>query len=161
MKSGKSGHAEAYALKRADGNIAYLATSECLDEEMASKIAQHKQQRNSRFITIEEPLSIAKVCDTMQQKVVLVECISMWINNMLHYNRSHQEIFETLRHIGNCEKEAIFVINDVNSGIIPENALAREFVMLNGKAAQELATACDNVYHCIAGIATCIKGSHV
>lgn len=152
MKSGKSRLAEARTLALAPGQKPYyLATTEIMDDEMHDRVARHKAQRQERFETVEEPV---KLYETLQafERPVLVECLSIWLNNMLYYGGDEAAIDAEIDRILGLEKDLVFVLNDVGSGIIPDNALARQFVDLSGRIAQRIAAACDEVYFCIAGL---------
>ena len=156
IKSGKSLHAEKYTEKLSDEKPIYLATTEFIDEEMQKRVDAHKGMRKDKFITIEEALNLKEKIE-LQKGAVLVECLSMWINNMLYHEKSYEDMQAELSMVLALKQDIVFVINDVSCGVIPENKLAREFVDINGKLAQFVASECDAVYHVIAGIATKIK----
>ena len=156
IKSGKSRNAEAYIQKLSKQKPLYLATTEFVDEEMQKKIDAHKEARVDRFITVEEALRL-KEAIALHEGGVLVECLSMWINNMLYHEKSFDEIEAEIADVLALEHDIVFVINDVSGGIIPQNKLAREFVEINGRIAQSVAAACDEVYHVVAGISSKIK----
>lgn len=155
IKSGKSLQAETFTLSLHKHPF-YLATTQFIDDEMQERILVHQQRREKQFTTVESPLELyetLKACDTP----VLVECISMWINNMLFHHHTKEQILEHMTQVLSLPNDIVFVLNDVGSGIIPDNALAREYVDISGITSQLIANACDEVYHCIAGIATKIK----
>ena len=156
IKSGKSLHAEKYTEKLSDEKPIYLATTEFIDAEMQKRVDAHKEMRKDRFMTVEEALNLKEKIE-LQQGAVLVECLSMWINNMLYHEKSYEDMQAELSMVLALKQDIVFVINDVSCGVIPENKLAREFVDINGKLAQFVASECDSVYHVIAGIATKIK----
>lgn len=156
IKSGKSKNAEEFALSHAKEKPIYLATTQLLDAGMRERIAEHKAQRAQKFITLEEPLKLRDAIATCSD-VILVECVSMWINNMMYHEKSDEEIKAEIESIVALDNDIVFVINDVGSGIIPDNALARRFVDINGKIAQTIASGCETVFHAIAGISTKIK----
>lgn len=156
VKSGKSFLAEKYALKHAKTKPIYLATTEFIDEGMSERIEAHKMQREDNFITIEEALNLNQAI-SKQNDIILVECVSMWINNMLYHEKSFEDIQKEMELVLAQEKNIVFVLNDVGSGIIPDNALAREFVDISGKLSQLIASQCDEVFHVIAGIGSKIK----
>ena len=137
IKSGKSKNAEEFSVLHASKKPYYLATTEFIDEEMAKKIDDHKRQREDRFITVEESLNLSSKVSECDD-VVLVECLSMWINNMLYHNKTHEEIFQEVDNLLSLESSIVFVLNDVGTGIIPDNKLAREFIDLSGKISQKL-----------------------
>jgi adenosylcobinamide kinase/adenosylcobinamide-phosphate guanylyltransferase len=155
IKSGKSRQAEAYALALAE-RPCYLATTECFDDEMSERIARHKAQRGERFETLEAVLDLVGAIET-QLRPVLVECTTMWLNNMLFHGRSEEEILEHIDAVLALPNDIVIVHNDVGGGIIPDNALARRFADVSGVVAQRIAAECDEVYHCVAGLATRIK----
>ncbi len=156
IKSGKSLNAELYTLKNSLQKPIYLATTEFIDDEMQKRIEAHKLQRSAQFETIEEPLKLYEVI-SKQKSAVLVECLSIWINNMLHHGFGFEEMKRELEAVFALDKTVVFVLNDVGCGIIPDNALAREFIDISGKLSQLIASSCDEVYHTIAGISTRIK----
>ena len=156
IKSGKSAHAETYTLKNALTKPYYLATTEFFDLEMSKKVQHHKLHRGNSFHTIEEALDLHSVIKN-KDSIVLVECISMWINNMLFHKNGEKEILEHIERIMLDKQSIVFVINDVSTTVVSENALVREFVNINGLVSQHLASQCDEVYNTVAGIAIKIK----
>lgn len=156
IKSGKSRNAEKYIQQHTKKKPVYLATTEFVDDEMRQKIQEHKEMRQENFITVEEALHLKEKIE-LQEGAVLVECLSMWINNMLYHEKSYDDMLRELSMVMQLEQDIVFVINDVSCGVIPQNKLAREFVDINGRLAQFVAGECDEVYHVVAGIATKIK----
>lgn len=156
IKSGKSLNAQEYILKNSETKPLYLATTEFIDEGMKQRIDEHKKNRGDDFVTLEEPLHIYETIKS-SKKPILVECISMWINNMLYHNFSFEDMADELDKIMKLDKTIVFILNDVGSGVIADNKLAREFVDISGKLSQLIASKCDEVYHTIAGISTRIK----
>ena len=157
IKSGKSLHAETFALKHSKLPPVYLATTEFVDEEMHKRIEYHKLQRSENFLTVEEPMNLLEAIRPMKT-LVLIECTTMWINNMLHHGFKYEDIHDHIQKLLQLPNDIVFVQNDVGSGVIPDNALAREYIDISGRISQLLAQDCDNVFHVIAGISTQIKG---
>jgi len=157
IKSGKSRHAEAFTLKYAKNIPVYLATTEFMDEEMQERIENHKLQRSENFLTVEEPMNLLEAVRPMKS-IVLIECVSMWINNMLYHGFTYQDINAHIQRLLELPHDIVFVQNDVGAGVIPDNALAREYIDISGKISQLLSQHCDKVFHVIAGIPTQIKG---
>ena len=157
VKSGKSRHAEKLILTMAKGiKPVYLATSELNDSEMKKRITSHRQRRGNKFETLEEPLCLASVLRKIQCPV-LIECLTMWLNNALHHKYSERKVFDEINNLLSLECDVVFVINEVGLGIIPENPLARKFLDLSGRIAQKLGEACDEVIWCVAGNTIRIK----
>jgi len=91
------------------------------------------------------------------EQTILLECISIWLNNMLYHKFNHAKIFQQIYKLIELPHNIIFVQNDIGSGIIPDNQLAREYLDLSGKISQQLGEKCQEVYFCIAGLKQQLK----
>ncbi|MEE7628077.1 bifunctional adenosylcobinamide kinase/adenosylcobinamide-phosphate guanylyltransferase [Methylobacter sp. Wu8] len=152
IKSGKSRLAEAYILEQAATDKPYyLATNEVFDDEMQARIRVHQQRREDLFVTIEEPV---KLFETLQKcrGPVLVECVSMWLNNQLYYQIPEADILQELGAVLQLTCDMVLVHNEVGLSVIADNRLARQFVDLSGKAAQLMGQHCEQVFFCSAGL---------
>lgn len=160
-RSGKTGLAERIATRKSI-TPAYLATAEALDDEMLERVSQHQRSREGRFATIEEPLELPQALFAAAQAhdVILVDCLTLWITNLLSMERDVADevdmLIEVLANIR--DTQVIMVSNEVGLGIVPDNALARTFRDLTGAAHQELAAICEHVYFVVAGIPMVVKG---
>jgi adenosylcobinamide kinase/adenosylcobinamide-phosphate guanylyltransferase len=158
-RSGKSRHAEAL-VDRHTGRRVYLATAEILDDEMAARVKTHRARRDSDWKTVEEPLELAAVlkAETEQGAAVLVDCLSLWLGNLLGRARNAEaEIAGLLAAIGQFGGPVVFVSNEVGLGIVPDNALARRFRDLAGSLHQRLAEKADRVVFVTAGLPLNLK----
>ena len=157
VKSGKSTNAEKRILEISKGIIPiYLATCEIFDSEMLKRIEDHRQRRGKKFYTIEEALYLSKAIED-QKNPVLIECMTMWLNNVLHHEFSEKKIFAEIENLLALKNDLIFVLNEVGMGIIPANSLARRFSDLSGRISQKLGESCDEVNLCVAGILVKLK----
>jgi adenosylcobinamide kinase/adenosylcobinamide-phosphate guanylyltransferase len=157
VKSGKSRLAEAYILEQfKETKPYYLATTEFIDDELQERIRIHRQRRQDRFITLEEPLRLFAALERCPGPV-LVECVSMWLNNRLYHQASETDILDELEAVMRLPCPMVLVHNEVGLGIIPDNPLARRFVDLSGKAAQLMGHYCDRVFFCSAGCKLAMK----
>lgn len=160
-RSGKTGFAERLAMRAGEAPL-YLATAQALDAEMAERVKLHQQQRHKRFSTMEEPLALSRALKTAAGKhdVILVDCLTLWITNLLGANRdvaeAVDELAATLPRIETAR--VILVSNEVGLGIVPDNAMARLFRDLAGSAHQRLAEICAEVHFVIAGLPLTLKG---
>jgi adenosylcobinamide kinase / adenosylcobinamide-phosphate guanylyltransferase len=156
IKSGKSRLAEAYVLGQAREKPYYLATTEFIDDEMRQRIIAHQQRRQGKFITIEEPIQL---CNTLMgyPGLVLIECVSMWLNNMLYHKHTEDIILQELATAMQLNSDMVLVQNEVGLGVIADNPLARQYIDLSGKAAQLLAEQCDEVFFCCSGLSMRLK----
>jgi len=160
-RSGKS----RYALQlgeKIQGRRAFIATAEPLDEEMEERIREHKLSRSRDWVTIEEPLNLV---DTMAKingfyDVILVDCLTLWLSNMLvkgSESLTRREIQRLKESIQALSGVAIFVSNEVGEGIVPDNKLARTFRDINGWMNQIIAECASEVYRMMCGIPVKIK----
>jgi adenosylcobinamide kinase/adenosylcobinamide-phosphate guanylyltransferase len=160
-RSGKTAFAEKLAMG-AGLRPAYLATAEALDSEMRERVASHRQQREGRFATIEEPLALAGAIDAAagRHDVILVDCLTLWITNLLGAGRdvaaAVEQLATTLIRLESTR--VILVSNEVGLGIVPDNPLARTFRDLAGATHQRLAEICTDVYFVAAGLPLTLKG---
>ena len=160
-RSGKTAFSESLVMRHAT-RPAYLATAEALDAEMRDRVASHQATRGTRFTTIEEPLALpeALVAASLHHDVILVDCLTLWITNLLLANvdvsRAVSELSATLE--GLTETRVVLVSNEVGQGIVPDNAMARTFRDLAGAAHQRIAEVCDEVYFIVAGLPMTLKG---
>ena len=163
-RSGKSTLAVQLA-KKSGEKVAFIATARAGDEEMAKRILLHKKSRPSEWTTIEEPVDVALALETIHgHDVVIVDCLTLLLSNlMFEYDSSNETdaIMEKIETLAEASRRfagtVIIVSNEVGMGIVPENALARKFRDLAGRANQIVAGAADEVYVCFSGISIKIK----
>jgi adenosylcobinamide kinase / adenosylcobinamide-phosphate guanylyltransferase len=167
-RSGKSGHAQKMAESLPPARV-YVATSPVTDEEMRRRIEQHREARRNRgWETIEEQLDLAGVFRrNVESSVLLVDCVTLWVNNLMY--RAEQEsrqvteadigvrCDEMLDAARACQGTVIFVTNEVGLGVVPENALARRYRDLVGRANQIIAARADAVTLVCCGIPMNLK----
>jgi adenosylcobinamide kinase/adenosylcobinamide-phosphate guanylyltransferase len=155
QKSGKSRLAEAKALELCNSKPYYIATYDNSygDKEMDKRIQRHQDDREEKFITIEEMKDLPKVIK--DDNTYLVDCISMWILNNIE--TSEDELITQIENLAKIDANIVFVLNDVNSGVIPLEYQSRRFVDLTGIIGQKLANVCDEVYEVKLGIGIKIK----
>jgi adenosylcobinamide kinase/adenosylcobinamide-phosphate guanylyltransferase len=152
VKSGKSRLAEAYILEQAGANKPYyLATTEFFDDEIQARVLIHQQRRQDSFITLEEPVKLFATLEKCRHPV-LVECVSMWLNNLLYHQIPETDILQELEAVLQLPCNIVLVHNEVGLGLIANNLLARRFVDLSGKAAQLMGQYCNEVFFCSAGL---------
>ena len=158
VRSGKS----TFAQKLADpaAHPIYIATAQPDDAEMAARIRRHKEQRARHWQTWEVPLSIAEAIARINSPhtVAVVDCLTLWVSNLMHTERDVEAESHTLvEALAARSCSVILVSNEVGSGIVPDNALAREFRDHMGHLHQLLAAQAAYVYLMVAGIPLTVK----
>jgi adenosylcobinamide kinase/adenosylcobinamide-phosphate guanylyltransferase len=156
-RSGKSRSALEKA-RAIEGSRAFVATAQPFDEEMATRIDRHRAERGEEFTTIEEPLDLARAIADARFDVILVDCLTLWLSNIMFANRdSDAETGSLVNAAQAAAGTVIFVTNEVGSGIVPDNALAREFRDRAGILNQRIANAAQEVYWMVFGQALRVK----
>ena len=162
-RSGKSKLAVDLARGISD-KVVFLATCKPEDTEMKERVRLHKKNRPCSWKTIEEDGNIASVLQKINSnyKVVIIDCLTLFISNLLLEGRKDKEIDNKIKKIGKIITKApyttIIVSNEVGSGIVPENKIARRFRDIAGIANQTIAKYADTVYFVVSGIALQMKG---
>jgi adenosylcobinamide kinase/adenosylcobinamide-phosphate guanylyltransferase len=162
-RSGKSKYAEQRARELGPRRL-YIATAEAKDEEMAQRIAEHKRRRGNDWATVEEPveLSSALLAQRGRTDCALVDCLTIWLSNLLLHrdgNFAEDRVEELVETLPRLDFHAVLVTNEVGWGIVPDNALARQFRDLAGWANQRIAAAANEVVLAVAGIPMIVKAT--
>ncbi|HUT49722.1 MAG TPA: bifunctional adenosylcobinamide kinase/adenosylcobinamide-phosphate guanylyltransferase [Alphaproteobacteria bacterium] len=158
-RSGKSAYAERL-VEGHEGALVYLATAEPGDAEMTERIAGHKARRGGRWRTVEEPLALTEALGAAVQpgSAVLVDCLTIWLSNLLLAGRDvEMEMAQLVAVLGELSNPVVLVSNEVGLGIVPENALARAFRDHAGRLNQMVAQAADQVVLVAAGLPMILK----
>lgn len=159
-RSGKSALAETLA-SATDLEVIYIATATANDGEMQQRIDRHRQQRPAHWITIESPYELAETLQQQAtpQRCLLIDCLTLWLSNLLCDARNTESARETLlKTVTELPGEIIFVSNEVGLGVIPMGSLSRRFVDESGRLHQSLAQQCDRVVFTAAGLPLIMKG---
>jgi adenosylcobinamide kinase/adenosylcobinamide-phosphate guanylyltransferase len=164
-RSGKSRFAEAL-VEGAAACGTYCATAEAGDDEMTARIAAHRARRESGgrgafWQTIEAPLALADAiaANAAPERPLLVDCLTLWLSNLMQAEAAIDEAFATLRMaLRDAAGPVVMVANEVGLGLVPETPLGRRFRDAAGRLNQELAALADRVVFVAAGLPLVLKG---
>lgn len=163
-RSGKSRFALELAERMGKRRL-FVATAEPFDDEMRERIAKHRAARGPEWQTVEAPLALAEALRERAGKVdvALVDCLTVWLGNLLcpeHQPPRSQEdaVPSLLAELGRRRAHVVVVSNEVGLGIVPENALARRFRDEQGRLNQQVAAIADCVVFVAAGLPMTLKG---
>jgi len=171
-RSGKSTHAQHIA-ESISGTRTYIATCPHIDEEMTERIWKHREARESScWQTIEETIDLAGALrKSKESQVILVDCLTLWINNILYEAGQRGESFneeaigsrcrEVLNVCDGLPGTVIFVTNEVGMGIVPESPDSRIYRDIAGRCNQIIAGRADVVIFMISGLPLRIKGEKI
>lgn len=168
-RSGKSSYALDVCEKISDKKL-FIATCPTIDSEMSDRVIRHKEEREGRgWVTVEEPISLRKTFenDVHNYDVVLLDCITLWVNNILFSYEQKGEVvtdfiikdlaLQWLSAAENYEGTLVCVTNEVGLGIVPENALARLYRDLVGTVNQTIGKMADEVALVSCGVPLYLK----
>ena len=159
QRSGKSRFAEATV--RASGRApVIIATATAGDDEMHERIEAHRAGRDPAWLTVEEPLELAAALRTAARadRAVLVDCLTLWLSNLFAAERPLEPAFQQLiASLVDISCPVVLVSNEVGSGIIADNALARRYADALGQLNQRVATAVERVVLMTAGLPILVK----
>lgn len=162
-RSGKS----SFALKLASSlkkKVVHVATAAALDPEMRRRIKLHKKARSKEWLTIEEPVDILTVIKKIpkDREVVVLDCLTLLISNLMLAGYKDSVIYNEIRSVAKALKKqfkvSIAITNEVGSGIVPDNEMARGFRDLQGRVNQIVSEEANSVYLLVSGIPIKIKG---
>jgi len=166
-RSGKSSYALSVAESISEMKL-FVATCPHLDEEMSERVERHKEERTDRgWKTIEETTELARVfaVETRGFDVVLIDCITLWVNNILYVSGEDNVDDYMIRDLcrrwldraGQFPGVLICVTNEVGMGVVPDNRLARKYRDLVGTCNQLLGEVADEVILVCCGVPLFLK----
>ena len=164
-RSGKSRHAQEIAKLRG-GKVAFLATCLARDNEMKERISQHKKSRPRQWKVIEAPNDLRSALRGLGHRfdTVIIDCLGLFVSNLLLDGQKEEKIKGKIEAIAKTLRKAkyssIVVSNEVGGGIVPDNALARQFRDVVGISNQIMSRSADTVYIMQAGMPTKLKGEN-
>ena len=166
-RAGKSSFALRLAEKhRASGSAAFIATAQALDDDMAHRIARHREERSPDWTTVEEPYQLDQaLLQTASSSVVVVDCLTLFVSNWMMREPDEAKCEAILREISERflstarANTVICVSNEVGLGVVPGTSMGRGFRDLLGRVNQQFAEAAAEVYLLVAGIPMRIKPS--
>ncbi|HEY4836431.1 MAG TPA: bifunctional adenosylcobinamide kinase/adenosylcobinamide-phosphate guanylyltransferase [Bradyrhizobium sp.] len=157
-RSGKSRYAEGLVMDCAPPWV-YIATAQAHDDEMAVRIAEHRQRRDGGWRTVEAPLDLpGAIAAHGSEGPVLIDCLTLWLSNVMLTGRDL--VAETQRLIAalrNADGPIVIVSNEVGFGIVPDNALARKFRDAQGRLNMQVAAIADRAVLIAAGLPLTLK----
>jgi adenosylcobinamide kinase / adenosylcobinamide-phosphate guanylyltransferase len=169
-RSGKSDHAQRLG-EAMPGSRAYIATCPVIDQETKERVKRHRASRQAKdWDTIEETIDLGGVIRrSTAHQVLLIDCLTLWINNLLYDAEGRKEAFSEEAMVVRCREvidachafpgTVIFVTNELGMGIVPENGTARRFRDCAGRCNQIMAEAAGTVLLVVSGIPICLKPS--
>lgn len=163
VRSGKSRLAEQRA-RESGRPVVYIATAMAAgDSELEERIRQHRRRRPASWATVEEPLALGAAlrAHASAERCLVVECLTLWLTNVLHgaAGRFEHERHSLIDALPELAGDIILVSNETSLGVVPLGELSRRFVDASGELHQALAAMCDRVTLTVAGLPHLLKGA--
>jgi adenosylcobinamide kinase/adenosylcobinamide-phosphate guanylyltransferase len=157
-RSGKSRYAESL-ITAGPPPWVYVATAEPFDDEMRARIAEHRVRRGADWRLVEAPRDIAgAIACAPTGNAVLVDCLTLWLSNLMLADADVEAESDRLDDaLARARGPVVLVSNEVGSGIVPDNALAREFREAQGRLNQRIAARAGRVVLMVAGLPLVVK----
>jgi adenosylcobinamide kinase/adenosylcobinamide-phosphate guanylyltransferase len=90
----------------------------------------------------------------------LIDCATMWLtNHVLDENPLDVAQSQLFAALDDCTAPVVIVSNEVGQGIVPDNALSRQFREAQGRLNIALAARADLVVQVVAGLPNVLKGT--
>jgi adenosylcobinamide kinase/adenosylcobinamide-phosphate guanylyltransferase len=158
-RSGKSRFAERLIVESGLPRV-YLATATAGDDEMAARIAHHRQSRGEGWHTVEQPLALVETLTREAQAghAVLVDCLTLWLSNLMLADRDLEaESASLAAWLRTSPHPIVLVSNEIGMGLVPETPLGRAFRDAQGRLNQIVAAAVPEVVFVAAGLPLWLK----
>ena len=141
-------------------DVVFIATAAVRDKEMEQRVERHRRSRPPQWKTVEEEVNLVGAIEALacEPKTLIIDCITLWLSNLMEQGHQDEKIYQEARRLGETLQRSphsvILVTNEVGSGIVPKNILARRFRDLAGEVNQILASCAQELYVMVVGIPT-------
>ncbi|MEL7044500.1 MAG: bifunctional adenosylcobinamide kinase/adenosylcobinamide-phosphate guanylyltransferase, partial [Pseudomonadota bacterium] len=126
-----------------------------------NRITAHREERGGHWSTVEAPLLLTSALreHAGQGRVCVVDCLTIWLSNLMHHEKDPDEATNALcSTLADLNTPVILVSNEVGLGIVPESPLGRRFRDAQGRLNQRMAACCEHVEFMVAGLPMTLKG---
>jgi adenosyl cobinamide kinase/adenosyl cobinamide phosphate guanylyltransferase len=135
--------------------VVLIATARADDEEMASRVEEHRRRRPTDWKVVEAPIELETALGSAYgRETVIVDCVTLWISNLMAERDDDtisQLVDAAIASMADRAGETIVVSNEVGAGIVPMHPVGRRFRDVQGRANQSFARAANTAYFVVAG----------
>jgi adenosylcobinamide kinase/adenosylcobinamide-phosphate guanylyltransferase len=163
VRSGKSRYAQQLAAQ--SSRVVFIATAKVTDDEMAAKIGRHRDERPAEWLTVEEPLELARALTErdLESEVIVVDCLTLFASHLLEAEGENdcaiaRRVEALCAALQTVRCTVVLVSNEVGSGVVPEYVAGRRYRDLLGEINQKVAHVADDVVLMVAGLPLALKG---
>lgn len=162
-RSGKSSFALKLAAECGKSRVAFVATSQALDTDMAGRIDLHKKTRPAHWRTFEEPLRVCKIIESIGGKFdcIIIDCMTLLVSNLylkkVRDTRINHEAKRIVASLKKTRANSVIVSNEVGLGVVPPSKMGRDFRDIAGNVNKIIASKADSVYFMVSGLPLKVK----
>ena len=153
-RSGKSALALELG-RRWPGQVTFVATAEARDEDMRKRVERHRRERPSEWELVEEPRELGSLPVWRRDDLVVVDCLTLWVSNLLEAKRDQEAIAAQAEELAAVvvarRSPTVIVSNEVGLGVVPATPLGRQFRDLLGTVNGVFVARADNALFLVAG----------
>jgi adenosyl cobinamide kinase/adenosyl cobinamide phosphate guanylyltransferase len=152
--SGKSAVAERLAAGACAGagagaRVTYIATGSAVDDDMAARIAAHRDRRDPLWDTVEAGAALVDaVREAKPHQTVLIDALGTWVAAWPDFGADANALVDALF---DRSGHTVVVSDEVGMGVHPETDVGRRFRDALGRVNQVVAAAADEVLLVVAG----------
>ena len=158
-RSGKSRFA--VESHRAAPRVDFVATAQPRDPDMAARIARHRAERPAHWRTLEEPYELVPLLRGSTADVVIVDCLTLWVSNLMLRGDADDWIVKQAEDLGALlslrATDVTLISNEVGEGVHPSTTEGRRFRDLLGSVNQRVAATADRLVLMVAGVPLVVK----
>lgn len=155
-RSGKSSLAVRLA-ERHGGGVTLIATCPRIDgdDDLETRIERHRAERPTTWTTLEVELDLGAAIRSAGDDLVVVDCLTLWVNNLLHHGVDEATALDANRDAIDAAVRrtppTVVISNEVGLGIVPGDAVSRSYRDLLGTVNQRWVASADRALLMVAG----------
>lgn len=166
-RSGKSRYAEHKA--QAYNRVVYVATAQIGDDEMAHRVALHRERREPSWTTLEKYKDFCEI-DFQNADAILIDCLTLMVTGLFfeedcstyddeEFLKLEEKIWHQIARLLDMtnHKPVFLVSNEIGLGLVPEDRISRIFRDMMGRFHQKIAQRADHVFFIVAGLPLVVK----
>ena len=158
VRSGKSSLAVELGRRHAaaGGTVTFVATAPRIegDDDLDARIAAHRADRPA-WPTIEAPLDVTEAIGTAGDALVVVDCVTLWVNNLLHRGDDDDAVAAAVSAFTDTAARraapTVVVSNEVGLGVHPATDVGRRYRDVLGHANRLVASGATTTLFLAAG----------
>lgn len=137
--------------------VTFIATAEPFDEDLAERIARHRDERPPHWRTVEAALELPDALRAVAtDDFLIIDCLTVWLANLFVHLVEPESVAQYGHDLGEALRRragspTVVVSNEVGMGVHPDSDLGRVYRDALGRLNQSVATIADRTLLLVAG----------